>query len=52
MIIHIGTNGLTNGINTQEKLQELVDILQRESEGTNIALSSVVKRSDESDITS
>ena len=27
VVLHIGTNDLTNGINTQENLQEVVDIL-------------------------
>ena len=48
VVLHIGKNDLTNGINTQEHLQEVVDILQRESNETNIALSSVVTRSDKS----
>ena len=50
VVLHIGTNDLTNDINTQEKLQEVVDILQRESNETKIALSSLVTRSDKSNL--
>ena len=50
VVLHIGTNDLTNGINTQEKLQEVVDALQRESTETKITLSSVVTRSDKSNM--
>ena len=50
VVLHIGTNDLTNDINTPEKLQEVVDILQRESNETKIALSSLVTRSDKSNL--
>ena len=50
VVLHIGTNDLTDGINTQENLQEVVDILQLESNETKIALSSVVTRSDKSNM--
>ena len=31
VVLHIGTKDLTNGINTQEKVQEVIDILRSES---------------------
>ena len=44
----LGTNDLVNGISTHEKLQKMVDILRRESSGSNIDLLSVVTCSDSS----
>ena len=46
VILHIGTNDLTNGVNTQGKLQEVMDILRSESKDTDIVVSSVVTRKD------
>ena len=48
VVLHIGSNDLTNGINTQEKFQEVIDILQSESKDTDIVVSSVVTRKDKS----
>lgn len=46
VILHIGSNDLTTGINTQEKLLEVIDILRSESKDTKIAVLSVVTRKD------
>ena len=46
VILHIGSNDLTNGVNTQEKLLEVIDILRKESKDTKIVVSSVVTRKD------
>ena len=46
VVPHIGSNDLTNGVNTQEKLQGVIDILRSESKDTDIVVSSVVTRKD------
>ena len=50
--LHIGTNDIRNGMNTQERLLKIVCILHRESKGTNNVFSPVVARSDKSDMPS
>ncbi len=46
VVLHIGSNDLTNGVNTQEKLQEVIDVVRSESKDTDIVVSSVVTRKD------
>ena len=48
MIIHTGTNGLTNGVNTKKKVRKLVEVVREieESEKPNIGFSIVIRRKD------
>ena len=49
LIIHTGTNDLTNGVNTIKKVRKLVEIVREidESEKSKIGFSSVIYRKDE-----
>ena len=48
LIIHTGTNGLTNGVNTMKKARKLVKVVREidESENIKIGFSSVTYRKD------
>ena len=48
MIIHTGTNDLTNGVNTMKKVRKLVKVVREidESEKIKIGFSSVIYRKD------
>ena len=48
LIIHTGTNDLTNGVNTMKKVRKLVKVVHEidESENIKIVFSSVIYRKD------
>ena len=46
MIIHIGTNDLTNKIDTIPNMEKIVTLIQKESPKTEIALSNIIIRTD------
>ena len=47
IIIHVGTNDITkNNVNTVENLQKIVNMINKDSPGTKICISSVTKRTD------
>ena len=39
ILVHFGTNDVTNGINTEEEMQKAIDHVQNESPETIIVLS-------------
>ena len=51
-VLHAGNNDLTSGINTQDRMEEVVDMLYRESKGAKIVLSPVAMRNDKSHLQS
>ena len=46
LIIHIGTNDITNGIDTVENLNVIQNLVENTSSNTEIVMSQAVKRSD------
>ena len=46
IIIHVGTNDITNNVNTVENLRKIVNMILEESPGTKTCISSVTKRTD------
>ena len=50
VVLHIGTNDITNDVKTLVKLQDTVDIIRKESQDTEIVKSSVFTRRDKDGI--
>ena len=46
IILHVGTNDLTNGIDTTKNLKKLINFIKDQSPSTSVCLSSLITRSD------
>ena len=46
IVVHVGTNDITNNVDTEEMLQTLVNDVKKESPDTEIAISGLVTRKD------
>ena len=46
ILVHFGTNDVTNGTNTEEEMQKAVDHVQNESPETNIVISLCTRKND------
>ena len=49
-ILHVGTNDITNGVNTVDNLKSIVNLIKEESPDTKLILSSVTFRADQKGI--
>ena len=46
ILVHFGTNDVTNGINTDEEMQKAIDHMRKESPETDIVISLCTRRND------
>ena len=46
LVVHGGTNDLTNGVDTLKQLKAMVALIKKESPSTKLVLSNIIKRND------